>query len=140
VCLESTCFYVVPVVDSGKEVPTIRATSVAQIANLRASLPLSNIEERFPPARGLGACLARLAGKADLLIGLDNQMWMPRHISSSLMEGDNLQLMQSVLRLAGMLMGRAKKFVHDSPNQGRSGLLFSRTIAPSRTGPDGQSE
>jgi hypothetical protein len=88
-CLEYMCSYMVPVMDCREEVQTIRATSVAQIANLKASLPPSNIEEGFPLARGWGARLARLAGKVDLLIGLDNQMGMSRRISS-LMEGANL--------------------------------------------------
>jgi hypothetical protein len=96
-CLESTCFYVVPFVDGCDEIQTLRATGVAQISSLGTSAPPSDIEERFPLARGWAAHLTRPAEDADLLIGLDNQRWMPRHVSSSLMEGDNLRLMQSVL-------------------------------------------
>jgi hypothetical protein len=44
-CLEYMCHYMVPVMGYRDEVQTIRATGVAQIANLRASLPPSNIEE-----------------------------------------------------------------------------------------------
>jgi hypothetical protein len=58
--------------------------------------------------------LARPAEEADLLVGLDNQRWMPRHVSSSLMEGDNLRLMQSVLGPACMLMGRAMRAAPDA--------------------------
>jgi hypothetical protein len=32
-----------------------------------------------------------------MLIGMDNQGWMPVHVESSRLESDNLQLMQSVL-------------------------------------------
>jgi hypothetical protein len=96
-CLESTCFYDVPFVDGCDEIQTLRATGVAKISSLGASTPPSDIEGRFPLARGWAARLARPAEDADLLIGLDNQRWMPRHVSSSLMEGDNLRVMQSVL-------------------------------------------
>jgi hypothetical protein len=85
-CLESTCFYVVPFVDGRDEIQTLRATGVAQITSFGASVPPSDIEERFPLARGWTTCLTRPAENADLLIGLDNQKWMPRHVSSSLME------------------------------------------------------
>jgi hypothetical protein len=101
-CLESTCFYVVPFVDSCNEIQTLGATGMAQITSFGASVLPSDIEERLPLARGWAARLARPAEDADLLIGLDNQSWMPRHVSSSLMEGDNLRLMQSVLGPACM--------------------------------------
>ncbi len=96
-CLESTCFYVVPFVDAGDEIQTLRATGVARISSLGASAPPGDIEKRFPLAAGWAARLERPAKDADLLIGLDNQRWMPKHVSSSLMEGDNLRLMHSVL-------------------------------------------
>jgi hypothetical protein len=32
-----------------------------------------------------------------MLIGTDNEGWMPRHMGSSQVEGDNLRLMQSIL-------------------------------------------
>jgi hypothetical protein len=104
-CLESTCFYVLPFVDGCDEIQTLRATGVARITSLGASVLPSDIEERFPLARGWTARLTRPAEEAKLLIGLDNQKWMPRHVSSSLMEGDNLRLMHSVLGPACMLMG-----------------------------------
>jgi hypothetical protein len=76
-CLESTCFYVVPFMDGCDEIQTLRATGVAQIYSLGASAPPSDIEGRFSLARGWAARLARPAEDADLLIGLDNQRWMP---------------------------------------------------------------
>jgi hypothetical protein len=49
---------------------------------------------------------------------MDNQGWMPRHVSHSLKEGDNLRLMQSVLGPACMLMGSARKAYPGSGTQG----------------------
>ncbi len=143
-CLESTCFYVVPFVDGCDEIQTLRATGVAQISSLGTSAPPSDIEGRFPLARGWAARLARPVEDADLLIGLDNQRWMPRHVSSSLMEGDNLRLMQSVLGPACMLMGRAAKTAPGEANQGSGGpqesSAHSAREAPARTGPERQGE
>jgi hypothetical protein len=117
---------------------------VAQIARFRASIPPGDIEERFPQARGWGACLAKPSREADLLIRLDNQRWMPKHVSSSLMEGDNLWLMQSVLGPACMLMGCAMRIVPSGGNQGRTGALgpgaHNIREVPARTGPDRQDE
>jgi hypothetical protein len=44
----------------------------------------------------------------ELLIGMDNQGWMPKHIGSSQVKGDDLRLMQSMLGPACILMGSAK--------------------------------
>ncbi len=96
-----------PFVDAGDEIQTLRAMGVARISSLGASAPPSDVDGRFPLATGWAARLGRPAEEADLLIGLDNQRWMPRHVSSSLMEGDNRRLMQSVLGPTCMLMGRA---------------------------------
>ncbi|MFN9909755.1 MAG: hypothetical protein ACK56F_27175, partial [bacterium] len=96
-----------PFVDAGDEIQTLRATGVARISSLGASAPPDNIEERFPLAAGWAARLKRPAEDVDLLIGLDHQRWMPRRVSSSLVEGDNLTLMQSALGPTCMLMGRA---------------------------------
>jgi hypothetical protein len=114
-CLESTCFYIV---DGNDEIQTLRATGVARITSFGASAPPHDIEGRFPLAKGWAERLARAAGEVDLLIGLDNQRWMPRHVSSSIMEGDNLRMMQSVLGPTCMLMGRATKAVPAEENQG----------------------
>ena len=137
-CLESTCFYVVPFVDASDEIQTLRATGVARISSLGASAPPGDIEERFPLAAGWTARLERPAEDADLLIGLDNQRWMPKHVSSSLMEGDNLRLMQSVLGPTCMLMGRATVTAPAEANQGsrdapEAGARRARE-APARTG------
>jgi hypothetical protein len=143
-CLESTCFYVVSFVDGCDEIQTLRATGVAPIVSFSASPPPNDIEERFPHARGWGARLARPAGEADLLIGLENQKRMPRHVSSSLLEGDNPRLMQSVLGPACMLMGRTTITVSGGENQRRTGAsetsVHNIREAPVQAGPNRQSE
>ncbi len=96
-CFESTCFYVVPFVDGNDKIQTLKATGVARITSFGASDPPHDIEGRFPLAKGWAERLARAAGEVDLLIGLDNQRWMPRHVSSSIIEGDNLRMITSVL-------------------------------------------
>jgi hypothetical protein len=45
--VESTCYYVVPLVDRDDEVQTIRATGVARIAKAPATKPPSDIRKRF---------------------------------------------------------------------------------------------
>ncbi len=65
-----------PFVDGCDEIQTLRAKGVAQISCLGPSPPPSDIEERFPLARGWAAGLARPAEDANLLIGQDNQKWM----------------------------------------------------------------
>jgi hypothetical protein len=48
-----------------------------------------------------------------MLVGMDNQGWIPMHVESSRVEKDNLRLMQSVLSLRCILMGSVRM-----PNQG----------------------
>ncbi len=49
-----------------------------------------------------------------MLIGMDNQGWMPVHLESSQLASDNLRLMQSVLSPSCILMGSVRM-----PEQGR---------------------
>ena len=49
-----------------------------------------------------------------MLIGMDNQGWMPMHVESSRIENDSLRLMQSVLSPRCILMGSIRML-----NQGR---------------------
>jgi hypothetical protein len=84
---------VLPFVDGNDKIQTLKATGVARITSFGASDPPHDIKGRFPLAKGWAERLARAAGGVDLLIGLDNQKWMPRHVSSSIMEGDNLRMM-----------------------------------------------
>ncbi len=43
-----------------------------------------------------------------MLICMDNQGWMTKHVGSSQVKGDNLSLMQSMLSPRWILMGSAK--------------------------------
>jgi hypothetical protein len=43
-----------------------------------------------------------------MLIGIENQGWMPKHVGISQIEGGNLRLMQSMLSPRCILMGSAK--------------------------------
>ncbi len=44
-----------------------------------------------------------------MLIGMDNQGWMPMHVESSRLENDNLWLMQSLLSPRCILMGSRRR-------------------------------
>jgi len=123
-------------VDGNDEIQTLKATGVALITSFGASNPPHDIDRRFPLAKGWAKRLARAAGEVDLLIGLDNQRWMPKHVSSSIMEGDNLRMMQSVLGPTCMLLGRATETV-PTENQGSA---RGAAVTPARTGQDRQSE
>jgi hypothetical protein len=68
-----------------------------------------NIVERFLQANGWGSKLARPAKEVELLNGMDNQGWMPHYMGESLVEGDNLRLMQSVLGRAGLHTDRKRQ-------------------------------
>jgi hypothetical protein len=48
----------------------------------------ADIEKRFPQARGWGNKLAKPVRDVELLIGMDNQGWMPKHIGSSQVKAD----------------------------------------------------
>jgi len=60
-------------------------------------------------AKGFEEKLARTAGDVEMLVGMDNQGWMPRHVESSQDEDDNLRLMQSMLSPRCILMGSARE-------------------------------
>jgi hypothetical protein len=78
-------------------VQVVEALGVTSIASVSATKEPEDVEKRFPQAKGWGSKLARPAKEVDLLVGLDNQSWMPRHLEKSQVKGDNLRLMQSVL-------------------------------------------
>jgi hypothetical protein len=71
------------------------------------------------------------AGDVEMLVGMDNQGWMPMHMESSLVEGDNLRLMQSMLSPSCILMGSVRM-----PDQGSDtqGSAASPPLACRRTG------
>jgi hypothetical protein len=101
-------YYMVLVVDGNDRVRSMKAMGVDRIATLAATDAPTDIERRLPQAEGFERKLARPAGDVEMLIGLDNQGWMPKHMGSSQVEGDNLRLMQSVLSPRFILMGSAK--------------------------------
>ncbi|MFN9905566.1 MAG: hypothetical protein ACK56F_05490, partial [bacterium] len=69
---------------------------------------------RIPQTEGFVEKLARPARDVEMLIGMDNQGWMPVHVESSQLASDNLRLMQSVLSPRCILMGSIRM-----PEQGR---------------------
>jgi hypothetical protein len=87
--------YMVPVVNGDDKVRVMKAMGVDRIAAMEATDMPADIVERFPQTRGYGKRLARPAKDVELL--MDNQGWMPKHVGSSQVKGDNLRLMQSVL-------------------------------------------
>jgi hypothetical protein len=100
--------YMVQIVDGDDRVLVIKAMGVDSITTLGATDVPADIEERFPQARGWGSKLVWPAKDVEMLIGMDNQGWIPKHIISSQVKGDNLRLMQSVLGPACILMGNTK--------------------------------
>ncbi len=54
----------------------------------------------------------------EMLVGMDNQGWMPMHVESSRVENDNLRLMQSVLSPRCILMGSVRMPDQGSDTQG----------------------
>jgi hypothetical protein len=58
-----------------------------------------------------------------MLIGIDNKGWMPKHVGSSKVDGDNLRLMQSMLSPQCILMGSAKAA---DPGDGTQGSAADR--------------
>jgi hypothetical protein len=101
-------YYMVPVVHGNDKVRSVKAMGVDHIMTLAATDVPTDIERRLQQAKGFGERLARPAGSVEMLIGLDNQGWMPKHVGSSKVEGDNLRLMQSMLSPRCILMGSAK--------------------------------
>ena len=90
---------------------------------------------RIPQTEGFAEKLARPAKDVEMLIGMDNQGWMPVHVESSQLASDNLRLMQSVLSPRCILMGSVRM-----PEQGR-GTQGSDNGVPAavRKRPGGQS-
>jgi hypothetical protein len=95
-------------------VRVVKALGVDHIATLAAADITEDIVMRIPRTKGFAERLARPAGDVEMLIGMDNQGWMPVHVESSRLENDNLRLMQSVLSPRCILMGSVRM-----PEQGR---------------------
>ncbi len=96
-CTMVYSYYMVPVVDSDDVVRVVKALGVDHIATLAAADIAGDVVTRIPQTEGFAEKLARPARDVEMLIGMDNQGWMPVHVESSRLEGDNLRLMQSVV-------------------------------------------
>jgi hypothetical protein len=107
-CIMVDSYYMVPVVDGDDEVRTVKALGVDHITTLAATAVPADIGRRLPQAKGFEEKLARPAGDVEILIGMDNQGWMPKHVESSQVKGDNLRLMQSMLSPHCILIGSAR--------------------------------
>jgi hypothetical protein len=113
-CTMVDSYYIVPIVDGDDVVRVVKALGVDHIATLAAADITDDIVMRLPRTKGFVEKLARPAGNVEMLIGMDNQGWMPMHVESSRVENDNLRLMQSVLSPRCILMGSVRM-----PDQGR---------------------
>jgi len=117
-CTMVDSYYMVPVVDGNDKVRVVKALGVDHITALAASEVTEDILTRLPRTKCFVEKLARAAGDVEMLVGMDNQGWMPMHMESSRDEGDNLRLMQSMLSLHCILMGSARAPDQGSDTQG----------------------
>ncbi len=117
-CTMVNSYYMVPVVDGNDKVRIVKVLGVDHITMLAATKMPEDIGRRLPQAIGFEEKLARLVGDVEMLVGMDNQGWMPRHVESSQVEGDNLRLMQSMLSPRCSLMGSARAADQGSNTQG----------------------
>ncbi len=113
-CTMIDSYYMVPVVDGDGVVRVVRALGVDHIATLTAADITGDVVTRIPQTEDFAEKLARPAGDVEMLIGMDNQGWMPLPVESSQLASDNLRLMQSVLSPRCILMGSVRM-----PEQGR---------------------
>jgi hypothetical protein len=132
-CTTVDSYYMVLVVDrDDNKVRSVKAIGMNHIATLAATDVPTDIKRRFPQAKGFGKRLARPAGDVEMLIGMDNQGWMPKHVGSSQDEGENLRLMQSMLSPRCILMGSAKAADPGDGTQGSAGDRPRGSTQPSR--------
>jgi hypothetical protein len=117
-CTMVDSYYMVPVVDDDDKVRVVKALGVDHITTLTAADVTEDIVTRLPRTKGFVEKLARPAGDVEMLVGMDNQGWMPMHVESSRVEGDNLRLMQSVLSPRCILMGSVRMPDQGSDTQG----------------------
>ncbi len=117
-CTMVDSYYMVPVFDVNDKVRVVKALGVDHTAMLAATTVPSDIRRRLSQAKGFEEKLARPTGDVEMLVGMDNQGWMPKHVESSRAEGDNLRLMQSMLSPCCILMGRARRANPESDIQG----------------------
>ncbi|MFN9940051.1 MAG: hypothetical protein ACK56I_11320, partial [bacterium] len=82
-CTTVDSYYMVPVVDGDDAVRVVKALGVDHIATLAAADVTEDIVTRIPRTEGFVEKLARPARDVEMLIGMDNQGWMPVHVDSS---------------------------------------------------------
>jgi hypothetical protein len=111
-------YYMVPVVDGDDKVRVVKALGMDHITTLAATNVPEDIGRRLPQAKGFQEKLARPAGDVEMLVGMDNQGWMPRHVESSQVEGNNQRLMRSMLSPRCILMGSVRAVDQGSDTQG----------------------
>ncbi len=107
-CTMVNSYYMVLVINGNNKVRIVKALGVDHITTLAATTVLTDIGRRHPQVKGFEEKIAWPAGDVEMLVGMDNQGWMPRHMESSQLEGDNLRLMQSMLSPRCILMGSAR--------------------------------
>jgi hypothetical protein len=107
-CTMVDSYYMVPVIVCDNKVRIVKALGVDHIATLAGTAVPADIGRRLPQDKGFEEKLARPAGDVEVLVGMDNQGWMPKQVESSQVEGDNLRLMQSMLSPRCILIGRAR--------------------------------
>ncbi len=86
-CTMVDSYYMVPVIDGNDKVRVVKALGVDHITTMAASKVPEDIGTRLPRAKGFVEKLARPAGDVEMLVGMDNQGWMPMHVESSQVEG-----------------------------------------------------
>jgi hypothetical protein len=117
-CTMVDSYYMVPVIDGNDKVRVVRALGVDHITTLAPSDVTEDIVMRLLRTKGFVEKLAWPAGDVEMLVGMDNQGWMPMHVENSRVEGDNLRLMQSVLSPCCILMGSVRMPDQGSDTQG----------------------
>jgi hypothetical protein len=90
-CTMVDSYYMVPVVDGNGKVRIVKALGVDHIRTLAATTVPADIGRRLPQAKGFEEKLAQPAGDVEMLVGMDNQGWIPKHVESSQVEGDNFE-------------------------------------------------
>jgi hypothetical protein len=128
--------YMVPIVDGDDRVWVLKAMGMDSIPALGATRVPVNKEKRIPQTKGCGNKLAKPAKDVELLIGMENQGWMPwhiGHIGSSQVEGDNLRLIQSLLGQACILMGSTRMTDPGEGIQGTAEDQAEEASAPDKT-------
>jgi hypothetical protein len=82
-CTMVDSYYMVPIVDGNDKVQILKALGVDHITTLAAANVPEDIRRRLPQVKGFEEKLAQPAGEVEMLVSMDNQGWMPRHVESS---------------------------------------------------------